>query len=148
MNLYELALGVAEAYFVAYYHDLEPQCTNIWAWILTASVFNIVISVLSFCYICCVCCIGDIYEDSRGHSLHLGQLIVGIWAITTYFKIEDSCQSFWESNSPELWTFVLIHYVMGWFFIVSILCSLMISCCCVCCCCIGKNEYKEINSNP
>jgi hypothetical protein len=142
--LYEFCLGVSEAHFVAYYDDLKPECNHVWGWIVAASVFNIIISVSSMCYICCVNQVGEVYDNNNSYGVHLGQLIVGIWAIKTYFQIETSCLSFWEANAPELWTFVLIHYVMAWISIVIIIVVSIFFCYFMYGCYNKRKGYKEI----
>ena len=116
LSLFEFCLGVSEAVFVSRYDQFENGCESIWKWILGAACINIIIPCITVCGIQTI--IDTFNEDNKKSNttllnlLQIGQFVIGIWSMNTYQKIDKECYNFWESNAPELWTFVAIHYVM------------------------------------
>jgi hypothetical protein len=43
---------------------------------------------------------------------NLPNIIVGIWAINTFYNIDNMCYNFWITNANGIWIFVFIHYVL------------------------------------
>lgn len=126
--LYELGLGIAEAVFVAKYSDFSHECRSIWEWILAACVFNIVIPALTLCF-----SFGESTNKLIVQFARIGQVIIAIWSAITYYHITTSCRDFWTSNAPELYTFVMIHFVMLWIFVGIVGLLIIMACLAVCC---------------
>jgi hypothetical protein len=108
--LFEFALGIAEAIFVNKYYVFSDGCRGIWSWILAACIFDIFAA----------------FSDRQRYNntwLKVGQFIIGIWSVVTvtHKQSNEACYNFWQSNAPELWQFVIIHFVMFWISIVVIL---------------------------
>jgi len=149
-HLFGFCLGIAEAVFVAQYSDFNDGCSHVWEWMIAACVFNICIPVFT-------CCGGKrLTEEEKERSdttiqdlLPIGNLIVGIWSMVTYYNISSECQQFWETNAPELWTLVMIHYVMMWV-MIGIVCLMVLLCMCACfaqCCSLSSLFLKNDESN-
>lgn len=117
INLAYFCLGVSEAIFVSRYSEFDDQCREIWVWILTACVLDIVIPVIGFCGIRALFK-GDDEPDSAWDEFlyyaKVGQFVVAIWCGITYYNIDSACYYFWTSQAPQLWTFVMIHFVAMW----------------------------------
>lgn len=135
LSFFELALGISEAYYGAFYSQYEDQCHQIWGWIVASCVLNIVIPIITCCGLTVL--FNNNSNNHHNHNnkkklyilqyAHLGQFIIGIWSVATYYNINDSCYNFWTTNAPELWTFVMVHFVMLWICLVlaciSIICN-------------------------
>jgi hypothetical protein len=114
--LFSFCVAVSEAVFLAKYQEYSDECRQIWKWILASCVFNIVVAVA-------MCCgIGRIIKEATENILimlwfdfwfyvGIGSLVTSIWSAVIYFNISSSCHDFWSSNAPQLYTFVLIHFI-------------------------------------
>lgn len=127
LSFYEFSLGVAEAVFLARYSEFSSGCQGIWGWIVAACVINICVPVFTCCGLT------GFADDKKDKSLllqglQIGQLVIAIWSAVTYYNINNSCHDFWSSNAPELWTFVMIHFVMLWIGIGIIGLILVLAC--------------------
>jgi hypothetical protein len=111
-SLFSLALGISEAYFLAKYDSFSDECREIWKWILAACVFDIVLPVITCCGLTNL--LDDDKKNNTPQLLIIGQLIIAIWSAVTYYNINTSCHDFWTSNAPELYTFVMVHFVCLW----------------------------------
>lgn len=134
LSLYEFFLGVAEAVYVSKYDKYETECQGIWGWIVAACVINICVPIFTGCGATKL--IKDKKEENSNAIVQLlqaGQLVVGIWAVVTYYNINSTCHNFWTSNAPELWTFVMIHYVMLWISVGIFVLIFVLFCVALCC---------------
>jgi hypothetical protein len=147
-GLATFCLGISEAVFVSRYDEFDDQCRQIWQWILAACVFDITIPVLSLCGI------RSLLKDSDDSSsdshdtliyfLRIGSFTIMIWSGITYFNIDSSCHYFWTSQAPELWTFVMIHFVVLWLYVgVACLAGLCLGCG-ICLSLFSSEENKKI----
>lgn len=122
INLCVFVFGISEAVFITKYNKLDHECGSIREWILAASIMNICVPIMTGCGML-------IYNDGDGRCnkntlfmlLKTGQSIVAIWSVITYFTINPTCRDFWTNNAPELWTFVIIHFIMFWVGVAIIL---------------------------
>lgn len=148
LSLYEFSLGVSEAVYLSRYSEFSSGCQGIWGWIVAACVINICVPVFTCCGLT------GLSDDEKKdksfllQALQIGQLVIAIWSCVTYYNISNSCQDFWTSNAPQLWTFVMIHYVMFWISIGIIGLSVLLSCtaCWVSICCGSKASTTFNNS--
>src|SRR5688572_8689989 len=108
LSFYEFCLGVSEAVYLSRYDKYESECRGIWGWLVAACVINICVPIFTGCGVT------KLMEDKKEENknaivqlLHIGQFVIGIWSAVTYFNIDANCHSFWTSNAPELWTFVM-----------------------------------------
>lgn len=157
-------LGIPEAIFVAKYESFEKDCQSIWSWILAAAILNMLVPLCTLFSLYKFCNTNDNKKIYLINLLHISQFIIALWSAITYYNINKSCYSFWISNAPELWTFVVIHLVMMWISIAIlfvIVCSI-----CMCYCCyrfysspsyedaiagqsyINANNVNNVNNNP
>jgi hypothetical protein len=127
-SLYTFCLGISEAVFVAKYNNYQDQCDNIWAWICAAAVINICVPVLT---VCGLTSLSDEHKDKSGvlHLLYIAGFVIAVSSVVTYSNINNGCHDFWTSHAPELWTFVVIHYVMFWV-------SIGVTCVAICYACV------------
>lgn len=124
VSLYMFLLGISEAVFVGKYDEYNNECRQIRQWITAAAIFNICIPIFT--------CFGLIPLFSKKEKrqevenfLQIGMFIISIWSAVTYFNINESCHEFWTSNAPELWTFIMIHFVMLWLSVASLAIALI-----------------------
>lgn len=147
INLAYFCLGISEAIFVSRYSEFDDQCRQIWSWILAACVFDITIPVISFCGIRNLLRDRDEPNDEYDIILYVSRLgfcVIAIWSAVTYYNIDSSCHYFWTSQSPQLWTFVMIHFVALWI-IVGFLCFIALLVACMCCtACFAPKEKKSV----
>lgn len=116
-SLFSFSLGVSQAVFLAKYDHLASGCYDLWDWILAACIFNICGSAFSL-----ATSVQYHVDPKSSHGItsalsgltSLGQTIVSIWSVVAFFQIDVSCQSFWVSSAPELWTFTVIHFSLFW----------------------------------
>jgi hypothetical protein len=135
LSFFEFSVGVSEAVFVSQYSALDNGCHHIWGWIVAASVFDICIPVFSCCGLATLFRAADGRKPDEDHQiiqyLKIGQLIIAIWSVVTYYHITTSCYNFWQSNAPELWIFVMIHFAMLWIsigIIIVLILSALVAC--------------------
>ena len=108
---------MSEAIFVARYNEFDDQCRQIWSWILAACVFDIAIPVIGLCGIRNITKGDDEPNNIYDHLMYaakIGTVVIMIWSNVTYYNINASCQYFWTSQAPQLWTFITIHYCVLW----------------------------------
>jgi hypothetical protein len=119
LYLLVLALGISEAVFLYHYSEYKFEtCAPVWGWIVAACVFDILVALIGW--------VALIIEKSKNSiCLQIGSLTINIWSMVTYYNIKPSCQDFWETSAPELWTFVMIHYCFMWFNI-GLICIIII----------------------
>jgi hypothetical protein len=123
VSLFDLCVGISEAIFLSKYSQFDDECRQIWAWILVGCIVNFIIPIFAIC--------AKIFQDYRTilQFARIGYYVVGIWSLVTYYNINNSCYSFWTSSAPELWTFVLIHFVLMWINIAAIIIGTCLYCC-------------------
>jgi len=147
INLAYFCLGISEAIFVARYSEFDDQCRQIWSWILAACVFDIVVPVISLCGIRSITKKKDEPNSTCDNLLHaakIGTIIIAIWSAVTYYNINASCHYFWTSQAPQLWTFIMIHFVALWIG-VGIACLMLLILVCMCCgACFAPKEKKAV----
>lgn len=130
-NLFYFGLGCAEAYYVGVYDNLNGECRNIREWMIASATINITLSVLTCCGLLYL---SDAFSnEKRERTLleklcELGKYVIAIWSIVTFYGITPNCLDFWEDNAPELWLFVVIHFV-GFWVSLGIIGLLLISAC-------------------
>lgn len=133
-SLFEFCVGISEAIFLSRYHQFNDACRDIWNWILAACIINISGPVFTGCGINTALKVlfddGDKEAESVGLQIvHIVYIVVMIWSTVTYYEINNSCRDFWVSNAPELWTFVMIHFVMFWINVAIFACGILMACC-------------------
>jgi len=139
-SIFALCLGIAEIVFIGIFRDtqIDKECTNIINWLTAAAFINIGIPTLT----CCGLRSLD-KKECGGQYLQIAQIVIAIWATITYYHIDASCYNFWNSNTPELWTFVMIHFVIFWI-IIGTICIIMI---CGFIICLKKNKNDTDDKN-
>lgn len=129
-SVFEFCVGVSEAVFLSQYSSLSDGCQDIWKWILAACIFNIIIPVFTCCGLS-----KYVMKDGSldiGHLARIGVFIVGIWSAIVYYNITSSCYDFWQTSAPQLYTFVMIHFVCLWISVglCAIIILLLFAMCC------------------
>ncbi len=122
----EFILGIIESIYISKYVDLKGGCWHVWEWLLAACIFDICIPLFLQCRVV-------IHRDDDYYKqyyvrigvfhnlLHIANLIISIWAAVVFFKAGDLCEAYWDNMAPELWNFVIVHFVMLWIFVAYIL---------------------------
>jgi hypothetical protein len=121
LNLMYFCLGISEAIFVAKYREFDKGCQEVWPWILSACVFDLVVPVIGFCGIKSMFKEPDEPNSTSDHLVkfaRIGMIVIMIWSGVTYFIISQSCQNFWTSNAPEMWVFVMMHFSVLWIAVI------------------------------
>lgn len=140
-------LGISEVIYLIIYKSFATGCQSIWSWILGASIANITIPIVTCFGLYAMCTAEDNKKIHIFNCLHVGQIIIALWSAVTYYNINSSCYSFWTSNAPEIWSFVVIHLMMMWIgvlIIFLIVCSVIIICCITHC---FKSSTTDISSD-
>lgn len=120
MSFFAFVLGIAEAVYSSRYNQYANQCSQIWGWIVASCTINIIIPVSTCCGLSIV--LSNNSEKDKNVVLEfaqIGQLIIAIWSAVAYYNISDSCYNFWTTNAPQMWTLVMIHFVMLWIMIIT-----------------------------
>lgn len=120
LSFFAFFLGMVEAYYSSHYKEYNNQCDYVWALITTSSVINIFIPICTCCGLSII--IGGNSEKNKNIVLEfaqIGQFIIAIWSTVIYFSIDNNCYNFWISQAYEIWTLVIIHFVMLWIMIIS-----------------------------
>jgi hypothetical protein len=131
VGLYKFIVAILEIIFVIVYHNYHDMCYDVWNWIVASSI----IDTISF--IVCLGFIISIFKNNDNliiwkllQPLHLLNIIIAIWSACTYFKVKingtDGCYEYWNTQSPKLWSFVLVHFAELWIGVIII----FLGCCC------------------
>lgn len=126
-DLTYLCLGVSEAIIVFKHRELSDQCLQIWELNFLSCTLNIMVSVLGLCHsLVFFRYLNNGKIRHPGMTDRFGFLIVPIWSVFTYFKIDSSCHNYWLMQAPELWRFVMIHFGAFWIYMSIIVIALFI----------------------
>lgn len=114
-------LGISEAVFVSRYSVFVDECQGVLILIIISCVINICIPVFA-AYICFISFYFDVSDKNVTLPLllsNIGYFVIMIWSMIIRHTITTECHDFWTSNAPEIWSFVMIQYVMFW---ISVCC--------------------------
>ena len=114
INAFAFGVGVAEAVYVSKYDEYKDGCSGIWGWMVAACVIDIAVPVLSCCGLTTLLNKEEADKNSLLNLLHIGSLVIAIWSAVTYFNLSSNCYDYWQATAPELWTFIMIHFVLLW----------------------------------
>ncbi|VBB18223.1 hypothetical protein YASMINEVIRUS_686 [Yasminevirus sp. GU-2018] len=133
INAFAFAVGIAEAVYVSKYDEYKDGCSGIWGWMVAACVIDISIPVLTCCGLTTLFNKEEDNKNSTLNLLHIGSFVIAIWSAVTYFNLSTSCYDYWQSTAPELWTFIMIHFVLLWIGVglIGLLIVLGILVCCL-----------------
>jgi hypothetical protein len=109
--LFEIIIGIFEAIYLDKYVNYIYECANIWPFIFVACIVDIFLPVLYGLRYLLNCCFAD-EIDRKIKILHTLNLLISLWSFILLITINNSCQTFWIIKSPEIWTFVKIHFVL------------------------------------
>lgn len=145
--LFELIFGFIEVYYLIKYYYLNGRCNKIFEWISVGAVINILCSIACF-YIVMFNNMKNKFDCDNCSFLmkiQLSQILVSTWSSITYFNIDGLCKKDWIDNAPELWDFVIVHFLME-FLVIIVICILII-CCFLTCCGIAYIAFSDIESS-
>lgn len=139
----EFSLGVFQAYYANMYYQYKDECENIWGVVVTESVINICISLLTFCIILIFVRNNsdnnneetvlltnlDMTANKYRHKalytilslLHVIQIIVLVWTTVIYFSIDDYCYFIWQLTANNFWTIAMFLPIMVGLFIYCVI---------------------------
>jgi len=131
ISIFYLFVGVAEAVIVSKYSNIHNECSEFWTIILVASILDITIPLFTWIGCSLTNCSnrGVVHYAPPLVLNHFGQVIVGLWSVAIsstvasrlhasgdpYHASGDPCHDHMITGAPEMWSLIMIHYVMFWF---------------------------------
>jgi NADH:ubiquinone oxidoreductase subunit 5 (subunit L)/multisubunit Na+/H+ antiporter MnhA subunit len=134
-----LIIGITEAHFVSKYNNYEEKEWNIWTIIFLNCIVDVPMGLLPIVVIPKIKKIinnenNEDNEDNDEDDNNFGKIMLGpimsallsIITIYIYFNIPNVWRDHWQKNTPELWIFIEIHFVIAWIYIVLIITTIII----------------------